>query len=98
MKEDDSVIRIPTPSGTVEVGGKSIVIVAGPCAIETHDPGTDDREAMFLAAEGRIFFRGGAYKPRTSSIRFSGTGRAGTRKLWPKSSRSIWIGNCYRGD
>ncbi len=47
VKEEDSVIRIPTPSGTVEVGGKSLVIVAGPCAIETHTQALTIAETCF---------------------------------------------------
>src|SRR5438309_3553140 len=34
VKEEDSVLRIPTPAGDVLVGGAKIAMVAGPCAIE----------------------------------------------------------------
>ena len=77
VKEDDSVIRIPTPAGTVEVGGKSIVIVAGPCAIETHDQALTI--AKHVSAAGAHLFRGGAYKPRTSPYNFQGLGEPGLK-------------------
>ena len=35
-KQEDSVIRIPTPSGEVLVGGSQLAMVAGPCAVETE--------------------------------------------------------------
>ncbi len=77
VKEEDSVIRIPTPSGTVEVGGKSIVIVAGPCAIETHEQALTI--AKHVSAAGAHLFRGGAYKPRTSPYNFQGLGEPGLK-------------------
>jgi 3-deoxy-7-phosphoheptulonate synthase len=77
VKEDDSVIRIPTPGGSVEVGGKSIVIVAGPCAIETHDQALTI--AKHVSAAGAHLFRGGAYKPRTSPYAFQGLGEPGLK-------------------
>jgi 3-deoxy-7-phosphoheptulonate synthase len=77
VKEEDSVIRIPTPSGTVEVGGKSLVIVAGPCAIETHTQALTI--AKHVSAAGAHLFRGGAYKPRTSPYNFQGLGEPGLK-------------------
>jgi 3-deoxy-7-phosphoheptulonate synthase len=78
-KEEDTVLRIPTPSGDVLVGGKHIALVAGPCAVETE-------EQCFLTAErlqksGVRLFRGGAYKPRTSPYSFQGLGEAGLKIL-----------------
>ena len=78
-KEEDSVIRIPTPSGDVLVGGPYIALVAGPCAVETE-------EQCFITAErlkgsGARLFRGGAYKPRTSPYSFQGLGEAGLKIL-----------------
>src|SRR5471030_647888 len=37
VKADNTVVRIPTPSGEVTFGGKAVGIVAGPCAIETRE-------------------------------------------------------------
>jgi len=36
-KEEDTILRIPTPSGDVLVGGPHIALVAGPCAVETEE-------------------------------------------------------------
>ena len=77
VKAEDSVIQIPTPSGVVEVGGKAVVIVAGPCAIETHDQALTI--AKHVSAAGAHLFRGGAYKPRTSPYNFQGLGEPGLK-------------------
>jgi 3-deoxy-7-phosphoheptulonate synthase len=79
VKADNTVVRIPTPSGEVSFGGKAIAIVAGPCAVET-------REQAFAIAErirgaGGRLFRGGAYKPRTSPYSFQGLAEEGLRIL-----------------
>ncbi len=79
VKEEDSVIRIPTPLGEITVGGSRLAIVAGPCAVES-------REQAFVVAEqvkasGAHLFRGGAYKPRTSPYSFQGLGEPGLKIL-----------------
>src|SRR5215831_5932576 len=68
MKEENTVVSFPGTDATF--GGPSLAIVAGPCAIES-------REQAFAIAErvhraGAQFFRGGAYKPRTSPYSFQG--------------------------
>src|SRR5216684_2477031 len=79
VKAEDSIIRIPTPSGEVLVGGKYLAMVAGPCAVET--------EAQCMAIAGLLkptgvrLFRGGAYKPRTSPYSFQGLGEPGLKIL-----------------
>jgi 3-deoxy-7-phosphoheptulonate synthase len=75
IKEDNTVIRFPGLDATV--GGKELAVIAGPCAIES-------REQAFTIAErvrraGAKFFRGGAYKPRTSPYSFQGLGEEGLR-------------------
>jgi 3-deoxy-7-phosphoheptulonate synthase len=75
VKEDNTVIRFP--GSTATIGGPELAIVAGPCAIES-------REQAFTVAErvhraGAQFFRGGAYKPRTSPYSFQGLGEEGLR-------------------
>src|SRR5882724_2381745 len=77
VKEEDSVIRIPTPAGTVEVGGKALVVIAGPCAIETREQALTI--AKHVSAAGAHLFRGGAYKPRTSPYNFQGLGEPGLK-------------------
>jgi 3-deoxy-7-phosphoheptulonate synthase len=78
-KEDDSIIRIPTPSGDVFVGGNHIALVAGPCAVETEEQCLAIAER--LKKSGVRLFRGGAYKPRTSPYSFQGLGEDGLKIL-----------------
>jgi 3-deoxy-7-phosphoheptulonate synthase len=79
VKEEDSVIRIPTPSGDVLVGGPHIALVAGPCAVETEEQCL--AIAQRLQSSGVRLFRGGAYKPRTSPYSFQGLGLPGLQIL-----------------
>src|SRR6201996_1903293 len=70
LKEDDTVITFPGTNATI--GGRDLAVIAGPCSIET-------REQAFAVAEqvakaGAQFFRGGAFKPRTSPYAFQGLG------------------------
>jgi len=69
-KPDNTVITFDGSGATI--GGHELAIIAGPCAIES-------REQAFVVAEcvhraGAQFFRGGAYKPRTSPYAFQGLG------------------------
>src|SRR5580704_70560 len=78
-KEEDSVLRIPTPSGDVIVGGKMVALVAGPCAVETEEQCLAIAERV--KKSGARLFRGGAYKPRTSPYSFQGLGLPGLKIL-----------------
>jgi 3-deoxy-7-phosphoheptulonate synthase len=59
----------------VEFGGDSLVVIAGPCAVETHEQTLAVARAVKRA--GAHMLRGGAYKPRTSPHDFQGTGLEG---------------------
>src|SRR5579864_3486951 len=74
-KQDNTVIRFPGTNATI--GGPGLAIVAGPCAIENHDQAFTVAERVYRA--GAQFFRGGAYKPRTSPYSFQGLGEEGLR-------------------
>ena len=78
-KEENTVVRIPTPAGEVCVGGAALVIVAGPCAVETREQTMVGAERV--KAAGAHLFRGGAYKPRTSPYSFQGLGEDGLKIL-----------------
>jgi 3-deoxy-7-phosphoheptulonate synthase len=78
-KEEDTVLRIPTPSGDVIVGGEKIALVAGPCAVESEEQALAIAERV--AKSGVRLFRGGAYKPRTSPYSFQGLGEPGLKIL-----------------
>ena len=67
------------PIGNVLVGGERIVIIAGPCAVESRD------QALTIAREvkryGAVVFRGGAFKPSTSPYSFQGMEEDGLKIL-----------------
>jgi 3-deoxy-7-phosphoheptulonate synthase len=79
MKQDNTVVRVPTPSGDVTFGGKAVAIAAGPCAIESREQAFTI--ARRIKAAGAHLFRGGAYKPRTSPYAFQGLGEEGLQIL-----------------
>ncbi len=88
LKEDDTVIPFAAlPNGeATSIGGRELAIIAGPCAVESRE------QAFAIAAHvhraGVHFFRGGAYKPRTSPYSFQGLGegRAADPGRGPRSN------------
>lgn len=63
----------------VVVGGKRIVVMAGPCSVESHEMLL--RIAKRVKQAGAQFLRGGAFKPRTSPYSFQGLGEEGLKYL-----------------
>jgi 3-deoxy-7-phosphoheptulonate synthase len=61
--------------GSVRIGGGEPVIMAGPCAVESEDQALTI--ARLVKQSGAHFFRGGAFKPRTSPYSFQGLGEEG---------------------
>lgn len=59
----------------IQIGGKKIVMIAGPCSVEGQDQ--ISRIAKEVKEAGADMLRGGAYKPRTSPYAFQGMGTAG---------------------
>jgi 3-deoxy-7-phosphoheptulonate synthase len=76
FKKENSRIRI---GEHVTVGGKKIILFAGPCAIENEDILLDIGEKVKFA--GASVIRAGAYKPRTSPYAFQGLGVEGLKIL-----------------
>jgi 3-deoxy-7-phosphoheptulonate synthase len=70
VKEEDTVIRFPGTDAVI--GGSGLAIIAGPCSVESREQAFAIAEQV--AASGAQFFRGGAYKPRTSPYAFQGLG------------------------
>jgi 3-deoxy-7-phosphoheptulonate synthase len=68
---EDTVIKIKD----VEIGGEQLVIMGGPCAVET--PEQIDEIARLVKAAGAQVLRGGAFKPRTGPYSFQGVGVEG---------------------
>src|SRR5215471_20837728 len=71
----DSVVYV----GKVRVGGGSLAMIAGPCAVESYE--VMDTVAKYVKAGGANILRGGAFKPRTSPYAFQGHGEAGLQIL-----------------
>ena len=75
LRPEKTIVRV----GDAEIGGEELAIIAGPCAVE-------NRAQLFAVAEavrrsGARFFRGGAFKPRTSPYAFQGLGEEGLKLL-----------------
>ena len=75
VKEEDTVIDV----GGVKVGGRAIVVMAGPCSVESKDQILETAHAVKKA--GASFLRGGAWKPRTSPYEFQGLREEGLKLL-----------------
>jgi len=75
VKEEDTIVSFPGTDASI--GGRNLAIVAGPCSIETPEQAFAIAEQV--AAAGAQFFRGGAFKPRTSPYAFQGLGLEGLR-------------------
>jgi len=71
--------------GDVEIGGERVVVMAGPCSVESREQ--IDRSAELVAAAGAKVIRGGAFKPRSSPYRFQGLGEEGLEMLRAAADR-----------
>ncbi|HMN62871.1 MAG TPA: 3-deoxy-7-phosphoheptulonate synthase, partial [Anaerolinea sp.] len=67
------------PLDGVDIGGSGIVVIAGPCAVESRSQLLEVAHAVREA--GAHALRGGAYKPRTSPYTFQGLGEEGLQIL-----------------
>jgi 3-deoxy-7-phosphoheptulonate synthase len=79
---NDTVVDIPVAcvsSGVVPVGGPSVVMMAGPCTVESEKQLMTTAEAV--RKQGATILRGGAFKPSTSPYGFRGMGEAGLKLL-----------------
>jgi 3-deoxy-7-phosphoheptulonate synthase len=74
-KREDTVVSV----GGVAVGGPTVVVVAGPCAVESEKQALDI--ARHVRDAGATLYRGGAFKPRTSPYSFQGLGEEGLKIL-----------------
>jgi 3-deoxy-7-phosphoheptulonate synthase len=76
LRREDSIVEI---NRGVKIGGKKIVVMAGPCAIESLE--TLHEIAVEVKKAGATVLRGGAFKPRTSPYSFQGLGEEGLKYL-----------------
>jgi 3-deoxy-7-phosphoheptulonate synthase len=80
------------PAGTrikirdVEIGGDQVVVMAGPCSVESRDQ--INQVAETVSASGAKVLRGGAFKPRTSPYSFQGMGEDGLKLLREAADRN----------
>lgn len=75
FKKEQTVINVKDR----EIGGKKVVVIAGPCAVENKTILMSIAEKVKEA--GASFLRGGAFKPRTSPYSFQGLGVEGLKIL-----------------
>ncbi|MEE8138985.1 MAG: 3-deoxy-7-phosphoheptulonate synthase [Thermoanaerobaculia bacterium] len=75
FRPSDTVFEV----GGVEVGGSGLLIIAGPCSVESYEQTL--RIARRVKAAGAHMLRGGAFKPRTSPYSFQGLGSEGLKIL-----------------
>jgi 3-deoxy-7-phosphoheptulonate synthase len=85
FRKDDTVIPIGREGAgghagpPVRLGGLRIVVIAGPCAVESRAQALEC--AALVRESGAVLYRGGAYKPRTSPYAFQGLGEEGLAYL-----------------
>ena len=75
-KPETTVVRLP---GGLTVGGEEVVVMAGPCSVESESQILEAARAVREA--GATVLRAGAYKPRSSPYSFQGMGRPGLKLL-----------------
>ena len=81
FKPGGTVVKV----GSVEIGGDRVVVMAGPCSVESRDQ--IEQSAEVVARSGASFIRGGAFKPRSSPYSFQGMGEEGLRLLREAADR-----------
>ena len=74
-QQETTTVRV----GDVIIGGPQLVVIAGPCAIESYEQLLST--ALEVQRLGAVMLRGGAYKPRTSPYSFRGKGETGLEML-----------------
>jgi len=72
-------------AGDVDIGGDAVVVMAGPCSVESA--GQIERSAEIVARAGARVIRGGAFKPRSSPYSFQGMGQEGLQLLRAAADR-----------
>jgi 3-deoxy-7-phosphoheptulonate synthase len=81
FRPDGTVVKI----GGVEIGGERVVVMAGPCSVESREQ--IERSAEIVAHAGAKVIRGGAFKPRSSPYSFQGMGEEGLELIRAAADR-----------
>jgi 3-deoxy-7-phosphoheptulonate synthase len=74
-KKEDTILKIKD----VEIGGNEIIVIAGPCSVESEEQ--IFKLAEIVSGAGAKILRGGAFKPRTSPYSFQGLGEEGLKMM-----------------
>ncbi len=82
FKPGGTVVKI----GGVSIGGEQVVVMAGPCSVESREQ--IDCIAELVARAGARVIRGGAFKPRSSPYSFQGLGAEGLQMLRAAADRN----------
>ncbi|MGA1847663.1 3-deoxy-7-phosphoheptulonate synthase [Deferribacter abyssi] len=75
VKQETTIVKVKG----VEIGGEEIVVIAGPCSVESEEQII--KTAEYVKAAGAKILRGGAFKPRTSPYSFQGLGETGLKYM-----------------
>jgi 3-deoxy-7-phosphoheptulonate synthase len=75
-KPESTIVRLP---GGLSVGGDDVIVMAGPCSVESERQILD--AARIVRESGATVLRAGAFKPRSSPYSFQGLGRSGLKLL-----------------
>ena len=81
FRPDGTVVKVRG----VEIGDGSVVVMAGPCSVESRDQ--IEQAAEIVANDGAKVIRGGAFKPRTSPYSFQGLGEDGLKMMREAADR-----------
>lgn len=79
---EDTTVEVPSAcvsGGYVTIGGEQVIMMAGPCTVESESQLMETAEAVRKA--GAVILRGGAFKPSTSPYGFRGMGEDGLKLL-----------------
>jgi len=82
FRPEGTVVRV----GGVSIGGTEVVVMAGPCSVESREQ--IETTAAAVAQAGAKVIRGGAYKPRSSPYSFQGMGEQGLQLLREAADRN----------
>ncbi|MCX6616857.1 MAG: 3-deoxy-7-phosphoheptulonate synthase [Acidobacteria bacterium] len=85
FRPQGTIVKVGPPGREVEIGGQEVIMMAGPCSVESLDQ--IQRSAEIVASCGARLLRGGAFKPRTSPYSFQGLGEEGLRYLREAADR-----------
>src|SRR3954470_7267822 len=77
FKPGGTVVKAGPPGAQIEIGGRNVIMMAGPCTVESHEQ--IETIAAIMKDYGIRILRGGAFKPRTSPYSFQGMGEEGLK-------------------